>query len=457
MNVFNCWPLCPRPSPPQLPELGAAGGSRPGAWEAFAAPRAGTVMLRSKGSLHNGDGGTVLSQCDASALSDALFANDRRRDEAPVRFDEKLLREAAAAEVAALQVAQTKGEGRQKRAKLTPEERSRINRDRNREHARNTRLRKKAYMNKLKELVKVLTQERERLDRECRQTQLRSTEQADVRARVIRKFLDYRSSRQSDRSKWQSIVDPNVTLTTPSLSISGIEDVADESSDDCREVAIDEDSVYQANDALMCRWECPKGSAGMLQARFTPQNRLSSVELFHDAFAKVKEESPAAREDPSPDAAAPLVLPLRMLMESVKGGRAAVLDVARGGGAGLRRLKVYPLGEDEGASDGGGGEAEGEGPPRARATHFLGALEEVQGAAKLARKDLPAKRRQRKEEKAAGSGAGGKRHRKAVNGGGVVINNTRQLLFSQLPTALGISLHDVQEAAREEDEKADQS
>ena len=41
-----------------------------------------------------------------------------------------------------------------------------ISRDRNREHAKNTRLRKKAYVSKLKELVEHLNQQKDIDDRE---------------------------------------------------------------------------------------------------------------------------------------------------------------------------------------------------------------------------------------------------------------------------------------------------
>eukprot|EP00957_Ditylum_brightwellii_P182146 13877737-Ditylum_brightwellii.AAC.1 len=46
---------------------------------------------------------------------------------------------------------------------MTPEEKLKANRDRNREHARNTRLRKKAYLEKLKVTVDELCRERDTL------------------------------------------------------------------------------------------------------------------------------------------------------------------------------------------------------------------------------------------------------------------------------------------------------
>ena len=79
----------------------------------------------------------------------------------PFVFNEKQLRDAAAAEVA-ISTSNMAGEevtygpdGKpiRKRKMLNPDEKATQNRDRNREHAKNTRLRKKAYVMKLKELV----------------------------------------------------------------------------------------------------------------------------------------------------------------------------------------------------------------------------------------------------------------------------------------------------------------
>ena len=66
---------------------------------------------------------------------------------------EKLLRDEAAAEVAKITSSATQDEKARKRNKLSEEEKSQQNRDRNREHARNTRLRKKAYVAKVSKLV----------------------------------------------------------------------------------------------------------------------------------------------------------------------------------------------------------------------------------------------------------------------------------------------------------------
>lgn len=66
---------------------------------------------------------------------------------------EKFLRDEAAAEVAKITSSTPQDEKARKRNKLTEEEKSQQNRDRNREHARNTRLRKKAYVAKVSKLV----------------------------------------------------------------------------------------------------------------------------------------------------------------------------------------------------------------------------------------------------------------------------------------------------------------
>ena len=78
----------------------------------------------------------------------------------PFIFNEKQLRDAAASEVAiCTSVVEEEvsygpdGKPIRKRKVLNPDEKATQNRDRNREHAKNTRLRKKAYVMKLKELV----------------------------------------------------------------------------------------------------------------------------------------------------------------------------------------------------------------------------------------------------------------------------------------------------------------
>jgi len=106
----------------------------------------------------------------------AMMENKTSDIKNPLSFNEKDLREAAAQEVAEQRarekeasdgqgdshsrrsLPQSSGAG--PRRKLTAEEKQAASRYRNREHARNTRLRKKAYMQKLKETVDNLEKQR---------------------------------------------------------------------------------------------------------------------------------------------------------------------------------------------------------------------------------------------------------------------------------------------------------
>ena len=89
-----------------------------------------------------------------------------------------------------------------KRKLLTADEKTKQNRDRNRDHAKNTRLRKKAYVIKLKELVDQLTEqktseevERKNMGEKIHETHLR-------RKNAVRMFLKYRALNLTQLDKW---------------------------------------------------------------------------------------------------------------------------------------------------------------------------------------------------------------------------------------------------------------
>jgi len=90
---------------------------------------------------------------------------------------------------------------------LTPEERAKQNRDRNREHARSTRLRKKAYVAKLKELVEGLHAERTEEVRQRRIAIQHLAEVQKVRRQVVRSFLKYHTTYETDERKWSTLVE----------------------------------------------------------------------------------------------------------------------------------------------------------------------------------------------------------------------------------------------------------
>lgn len=102
-----------------------------------------------------------------------------------------------------------------RRTDLTPEERAKQNRDRNREHARSTRLRKKAYVQKLKELVEGLHAERTEEVRQRRIAIQHLAEMQNVRRGVVRSFLRFHSQFEADPRKWETILEDDFWLKQP--------------------------------------------------------------------------------------------------------------------------------------------------------------------------------------------------------------------------------------------------
>jgi hypothetical protein len=109
----------------------------------------------------------------------------------------------------------SKANNRARRQNLTPDERARQNRDRNREHARNTRLRKKAYVEELKRTLTELVAQRDKADLEKRQSAQRELEQREVRFRVIEEFLKLRGRNEVNFSRWAAILEDGFSLVVP--------------------------------------------------------------------------------------------------------------------------------------------------------------------------------------------------------------------------------------------------
>ena len=102
-----------------------------------------------------------------------------------------------------------------RRAALTQEERAKQNRDRNREHARNTRLRKKAYVEELKRTLTELVAQRDAAEVEKMHTAQREREQREVRFRVMEEFLKLRGRNEPNSTRWMAILEDGFTLTLP--------------------------------------------------------------------------------------------------------------------------------------------------------------------------------------------------------------------------------------------------
>jgi len=254
-------------------------------------------------------------------------------------FNEKQIRDEAAAEVAHHQLQEAQNETRPstsgKRKSMHPDEKVQINRDRNREHAKNTRLRKKMYVTKLKELFDKMTAQRTADEAERRALGLRIHEMQTIRKNVVRLLLSYRSTNMRDREKWAVILDESFEFTLPitpyrsfpkhnivnsSHVVTGIDAViADTASlalmaqsicygtpqwqaaikcgQACRlAYAVSRDDMVVAGEWVMCRFSLrTEGSEqvgalygcvqhGMLQAHFNSENKLVAAEMMFDVM-----------------------------------------------------------------------------------------------------------------------------------------------------------------------------
>ena len=113
---------------------------------------------------------------------------------------------------------------RSKRPALTTDERAKQNRDRNREHARNTRLRKKAYVEELKHTLTELVTQRDMYDMEKRQSAQRELEQREVRFRVLEEFLKLRGRNETNFARWAAILEENSTFTLPNIDVKALQE-----------------------------------------------------------------------------------------------------------------------------------------------------------------------------------------------------------------------------------------
>jgi len=104
---------------------------------------------------------------------------------------------------------------KRRRQDMTPEDRARQNRDRNREHARNTRLRKKAYVEELKKTLAEMVAQRDTADMERYHTSQRELEQREVRFRVMEELLKLRGSNEPNITRWGAIFEDGLTFTLP--------------------------------------------------------------------------------------------------------------------------------------------------------------------------------------------------------------------------------------------------
>lgn len=159
---------------------------------------------------------------------------------------------------------------RARRQSLTADERARQNRDRNREHARNTRLRKKAYVEELKRTLTELVAQRDAVELEKRQSAQRELEQREVRFRVIEEFLKLRGRNESNFARWAAILEDGFSLTLPisdlnkmmrgevapgcEQTINGVSDVMA----DANVFASFLESMGSRNGTVACQFQCDR-------------------------------------------------------------------------------------------------------------------------------------------------------------------------------------------------------
>ena len=100
-------------------------------------------------------------------------------------------------------------------SRVSKTDRAKLNRDRNREHARSTRERKKAYVQKLRELVEKLHAERNEEARKRRVAVQHLAEIHRVRCDVVHTYLRYHSQCECDDRRWTTILEDDFWFKQP--------------------------------------------------------------------------------------------------------------------------------------------------------------------------------------------------------------------------------------------------
>lgn len=85
----------------------------------------------------------------------------------------------------------------------------------NREHAKNTRRRKKGYIDTLRLSLASICSEREQIDTDRRVVLARLAEQVTLRKQVLQTFFNYRAKGELSYNIWKSILDESFEMTLP--------------------------------------------------------------------------------------------------------------------------------------------------------------------------------------------------------------------------------------------------
>jgi len=165
-----------------------------------------------------------------------------------------------------------------RRASLTQEERAKQNRDRNREHARNTRLRKKAYVEELKRTLTELVAQRDATEVEKRHEAQRNREQREVRFRVMEEFLKLRGRNETNSARWIAILEEGFTFTLPRTTYRHIVDEDQSQAADINTSRASLEQVLRGPEAVM---EDSKHLSNFLQTIGGDAADASQIQINH--------------------------------------------------------------------------------------------------------------------------------------------------------------------------------
>jgi PAS domain S-box-containing protein len=215
---------------------------------------------------------------------------------------------------------------------MTEDEKAVANRKRNREHARNTRARKKAYLESLKTTLDELCRERDSLVSERVGAASMLLEVQKTRTDVLLSFFALRCKYEKKRALWSSILDESFTCVMPvtpyrsfpasevqiskcQRTVMGVDGIMSDTASlhvllntlvdrscfpdgkvEFRYTLIAEEAVVSGSQ-MMARWSLNTTNAialgakrevkkmGMLCARFSSSHKIVSLELMFDVMA----------------------------------------------------------------------------------------------------------------------------------------------------------------------------
>lgn len=85
----------------------------------------------------------------------------------------------------------------------------------NREHAKNTRIRKKNYIDSLKDIIKSLSDERVSVDQERKAALTKLAEIAMTRKKVLQTMFYFRATGEMSPARWETVLEPDFLLVMP--------------------------------------------------------------------------------------------------------------------------------------------------------------------------------------------------------------------------------------------------